>query len=106
MSAKTIRMQTRRLQISSAQWHEVSANNPSRRYLRLAIGAGTVLPTNPGVVQVAFDTAGEEYLLVWVLRPFEPHTAPGNRVLLRAQKDSPGDPDVTVTVEVTEGIEV
>ncbi len=106
MKQKTIRMQTRRLQITSGKWHEVSAGNSARKYLRVAIGAGNVLPTNPGVVQVAFDTPGENYLLVWALRPFEPHVAPGNKVLLRAQKNAPGDPDVTVMIEVTEGLEV
>jgi hypothetical protein len=46
-----------------------------------------------------------------VMRPFEPIHAPGNRVLIRAQKPSPTPsdptpPDVDVIVEVTEGIEV
>lgn len=104
-------MHTRRVPISSAKWQEILPANPNRRYFRIAVGAGTVIPTNPGVVQVAFDTPGEEYLLVWVMRPFEPQYAPGNRVLLRAQKPSPtpSDPtpaDVNVMVEITEGIEV
>lgn len=108
---KMIRMQTHRLRISSAGWKEILPGNPGRKYFRIAIGAGSVVPTNPGVVQVAFDSPGEEYLLVWVMRPFEPQYAPGNKVLLRAQKPSPSlaDPnpaDVEVVVEVTEGVEV
>lgn len=101
-------MQTRRHEISSKEFREVLTANPARKFLDISISTGTgLLPTNPGVVQMCFDAASEQYKLVWVLRPFQPHIAPGNSVFLRAVKDDPSDPDdVTVVVEVTEGIEV
>ncbi|MFN3586002.1 MAG: hypothetical protein ACK4UT_00745 [Moraxellaceae bacterium] len=105
--AKTIRMQTRRWQISSEKWTEVLVANARRRFLDISISTSSlVLPTNPGVVKMAFDSSGEQYKLVWVLRPFQPHLAPGNAVQLQALKEDPMGPEVTVTVEVTEGIEV
>lgn len=105
--AKVLRMQTRRVEISSADYTKVLASNVQRKYLRVAVSTGVgALPQSPGVVRLNFDVKGEEYLLVWVMQPYEPHMAPTNPILLRAMKDDPEGDDVSVIVEVTEGIEV
>ncbi|MDI1303028.1 MAG: hypothetical protein PSX71_14075 [bacterium] len=82
--------------------------NPARKYLDISISTNSgLLPTNPGVVKMAFDgDSPQNYKVIWVLRPFQPTMAPANAVRLQAMKDDPLGPEIEVTVEVTEGIEV
>lgn len=104
--AGVIRMQTRRWEISSDDFREVLPANPKRKFLEISISTNTgLMPTNPGVVHMAFDGDSVHYKVIWVLSPFAPHIAPSNAIRLKAVKEDPGGVDVVVTVEVTEGIE-